>query len=215
MTLQYASLSDCWAAHTGASRRLSHWISSGSTSCRPQSAVLDYRLPAAQSSRSDRASLQDSRPAGLVRWHQDPMGVAEKPPVAREALVATAEMLLKVRRLRTKRFPEDLFADPAWDIFLDLFVSHMRGRRHSVSSVCIAAGVPSTTGLRWIGRLTEDGWLKRSIDTNDRRRSYVTLAPRTLEAVKLCLEDMSHEVIGRQTRSRSQAAYPLQLAMDV
>ena len=46
----------------------------------------------------------------------------------------------------------------------------------SVSSLCIAASVPSTTALRWIGQMTETGLLERASDPGDRRRAFTQLS---------------------------------------
>ena len=46
-------------------------------------------------------------------------------------------------------FGEGLFADPAWDIMLDLFAARIEGKDITVSSAGIAACVPPTTALRW------------------------------------------------------------------
>ncbi|MBB3537308.1 DNA-binding MarR family transcriptional regulator [Novosphingobium sp. BK486] len=68
-----------------------------------------------------------------------------------------------------------LFGEPAWDILLDLYIAHKRGTELQVSSVCLEAGVPSTTILRWIARLEREGLLYRQADTGDLRRRYVRL----------------------------------------
>src|SRR5690606_9764038 len=67
--------------------------------------------------------------------------------------------LLRARRLRDEFLPGDLFADPAWDMLLDLFAARLEQERVSVSSLCIASAVPPTTALRWIRTLTEKGLL--------------------------------------------------------
>src|SRR3546814_5506642 len=43
--------------------------------------------------------------------------------------------MLRLRRLRDRFFPGDLFADPAWDMLLDLMAAHLSGQRVSVSSL--------------------------------------------------------------------------------
>nr|WP_255476835.1 MULTISPECIES: winged helix DNA-binding protein [unclassified Novosphingobium] len=68
-----------------------------------------------------------------------------------------------------------MFGEPAWDILLDLYIAHKRGTELQVSSVCLEAGVPSTTILRWIARLEREGLLYRQADTGDLRRRYVRL----------------------------------------
>lgn len=92
--------------------------------------------------------------------------------------------LLRVRRMRDPLFPPDLFADPAWDIMLDLLAAHLEGRRVSVSSLCIAAAVPPTTALRWIRQLTDDGLLERRADPEDGRRVFITLSSTGLQAMR-------------------------------
>jgi MarR family transcriptional regulator, temperature-dependent positive regulator of motility len=68
-----------------------------------------------------------------------------------------------------------LFAEPAWDILLDLYIAHCRRADIQVSSVCLDAGVPSTTILRWIARLEDEGLIFREPDGSDARRRYVRL----------------------------------------
>jgi hypothetical protein len=75
--------------------------------------------------------------------------------------------IIKLRRMRERYFPPDLFADPAWDILLDLKAARQEGQHVSVSSLCIAAAVPPTTALRWITAMTESGMLVRRQDPAD------------------------------------------------
>ncbi len=83
--------------------------------------------------------------------------------------------LLRARRLREQFLPADLFADPAWDMILDLMAARLAGQRVSVSSLCIAAAVPPTTALRWIRQLTERGVFSRIDDPADGRRVFIEL----------------------------------------
>jgi hypothetical protein len=95
--------------------------------------------------------------------------------------------IIRARRLRDQYFGPDLFADPAWDILLDLFAAQLEKRTVAVSSLCIAAAVPATTALRWIKTLTDLGLLVRAADPQDGRRVYIELAPKTAERVEACL----------------------------
>ena len=90
---------------------------------------------------------------------------------------AKVRELIKLRRLRDQHFPPDLFADPAWDILLDLYAANLEGKSVSVSSLCIAAAVPPTTALRWITTMTEHGALVRKQDPQDARRVFIGLSP--------------------------------------
>lgn len=92
--------------------------------------------------------------------------------------------LIRARRLRDQMLPNDIFADPAWDILLDLMAAHLEGNRVSVSSLCIAAAVPPTTALRWIRQLTDTGLLLRQADNADGRRVFITLSSEGIRAVE-------------------------------
>lgn len=84
---------------------------------------------------------------------------------------------LLARRARSHILNDSWFADPAWDILLDLFASRCVGRNVSISSACIAANVPPTTALRWIEKLVDEGSLVRENDPTDRRRAYLHIVP--------------------------------------
>jgi hypothetical protein len=88
--------------------------------------------------------------------------------------------VIRARRLRSQYFASDLFADPAWDMLLDLFAASLERRRVSVSSLCIAAAVPPTTALRWIGTMHDAGLFGREADPGDRRRAYIVLSEKAL-----------------------------------
>ena len=104
-------------------------------------------------------------------------------------LVAKAESLLDVartsgsplinyseRRLRDRIFDDPtLFGEPAWDILLDVAAAEVDGQKLQISAVCIDAGIPQTTVLRWLGILEEHGLIWREADEGDRRRFYIRL----------------------------------------
>ena len=91
--------------------------------------------------------------------------------------------LIRKRQARARFFEADLFADPAWDILLDLTAARAEGRRVSVTSLCIASGVPPTTALRWIAQMTRQGLLRREEDLVDRRRAFIALSDSAVEAM--------------------------------
>jgi hypothetical protein len=92
---------------------------------------------------------------------------------AGEAAIIRA--MIRVRRLRNQFFPAELFADPAWDMLLDLMAARLEGRAVAVSSLCIASAVPPTTALRWIKTLTDAKLFERVADSNDGRRVFIEL----------------------------------------
>lgn len=91
--------------------------------------------------------------------------------------------MIAARQARAKFFDGDLFADPAWDMLLDLTAAHGERQRVSVTSLCIAAGVPATTALRWIKQLVENGVFERVADASDKRRAFIALSDRSLDAM--------------------------------
>jgi hypothetical protein len=91
--------------------------------------------------------------------------------------------IIRQRQLRAKFFDGELFADPAWDMLLDLTAARAEHTRVSVTSLCIASGVPPTTALRWIGQMTQSGLLERVEDDADRRRAFVALSAGAADAM--------------------------------
>ncbi|MEM1131964.1 MAG: hypothetical protein AAGH53_03415 [Pseudomonadota bacterium] len=102
-----------------------------------------------------------------------------------DSVITAAEVrqLIAQRRLRDRLFEGDLFADPAWDILLDLYASHLENISISVSSLCIAAAVPPTTALRWVSLMTRHGILQRRPDSEDKRRVYIELSEQAIAAM--------------------------------
>lgn len=92
---------------------------------------------------------------------------------------ATLRTIIGARGLRSRFFPSELFADPAWDILLDLSRAKLENQQVSVSSVCIAASVPMSTALRWVRQMTDAGLLRRWTDPKDRRRDLIALTDAT------------------------------------
>lgn len=133
-----------------------------------RSPSLDYMSPPA-ASRQRGASAATSLP---------------RPALVRE--------IIRQRQLRARFFEEGLFADPAWDILLDLTVAMGENKQVSVSSLCIAACVPPTTALRWISQMTEGGLLDRVRDPADRRRAFIELSDRAATAMARYFENLDN-----------------------
>lgn len=103
------------------------------------------------------------------------------------------QRVIRQRRVRDRHFETGLFADPAWDILLDLTLARAEDRRVSVSSLCIAAAVPATTALRWITLMTEKGILQREQDEDDKRRVFVTLSDSAAEAMGRYFDELGQD----------------------
>lgn len=90
--------------------------------------------------------------------------------------LSQARFIYAMRRRRDSAFEGfDLLGEPGWDILLDLFIGELESARIQVSSVCLVAGIPSTTILRWLTRLEADNLIYRAADNIDGRRRFVRL----------------------------------------
>ncbi|MEM6857810.1 MAG: winged helix DNA-binding protein [Pseudomonadota bacterium] len=102
----------------------------------------------------------------------------------RQAFAQIARATYAKRRKRTAIFGDpELFGEPGWDILLDLYIAQIEEKPVSVSSACIGSASPPTTGLRWLGVLTQQGLIMREHDPLDQRRVLVRLTDKALEAM--------------------------------
>jgi hypothetical protein len=143
--------------------------------------LAEFARTLARMAETDRVSAVADKP---VSFRPAPLGGFQAFPVGTEDLQSALDAkavrdLIKKRRLRERFFDASLFADPAWDILLDLKAAALEGQKVSVSSLCIAASVPPTTALRWISLMTEDGMLVRHHDPDDARRVFIELSEET------------------------------------
>ena len=82
------------------------------------------------------------------------------PVVFADRFTRGLRQIVRVRRARDRIFSSVLFADPAWDILLDLTLARLEGNSISVSSAAIAASVPTSTALRWLKHLMDAGLIE-------------------------------------------------------
>ena len=134
--------------------------------------------------------------SSLARLSTGPI-VAPLPPADQRSTAALAPLsaetvrnVIRARRLRGRFFSEKLFADPAWDMLLDLLQAEIAQLRVPVSSLCIAASVPATTALRWLKTLVSQGFFVRRPDPHDGRRVYVELAPDASHALRRYFDEV-------------------------
>jgi hypothetical protein len=96
---------------------------------------------------------------------------------------------IRLRRMRDAYFSGELFADPAWDMLLDLMAARLEGEKVAVSSLCIAAAVPATTALRWIKAMCDNGLFERHADPLDGRRIFIGLSQGAANAMTAYLNE--------------------------
>ncbi len=87
-----------------------------------------------------------------------------------------ARILAAQLNRRKAHFPEATLEDPQWMMMLELFIAAEEGRNVSISSLCFASGVPSTTALRHIRALVAKAMFERVSHSRDRRICHVRLS---------------------------------------
>lgn len=98
--------------------------------------------------------------------------------------------VIEARRARDRHFDRNLFGEPAWDMLLELFACELAQLRMTTSQLCVAAAVPATTALRWIGNLEQVGLIVRSDDPLDGRRVFVRLTQKGIEALSAYFKEV-------------------------
>lgn len=117
--------------------------------------------------------------------------LSTKPPAV-EQDVATlalevATKAVKCRRKRDRVLGGDLFVDPIWNVLLDLYIAQGRAHRVSISSACIAAGVPPTSAIRCCRMMEARGMIVREPDPTDKRRVFLRLTAACRESMTAIL----------------------------
>jgi DNA-binding MarR family transcriptional regulator len=132
----------------------------------------------------------DGTTRAIIRRFQEPH---INPSISRRLF----ESFYKIRRVRDRVFQEpDMFGEPAWDILLDLALANRDYRSVSVTSACIASCVPPTTALRWVSVLEAKGFVERTPDERDARRSYLMVTDKALGLLnKFSAEVVRHQLV--------------------
>jgi hypothetical protein len=135
--------------------------------------------------RIDRLDSRGSGSATAIDGQTAPAPAPALAPAAEGQLpdAKLVRRIIRQRQLRARFFDGDLFADPAWDMLLDLTAARIEGKQVSVTSLCIAAAVPPTTALRWIGQMVEADLFERVSDNVDRRRAFIALSDKAERAM--------------------------------
>jgi hypothetical protein len=100
--------------------------------------------------------------------------------------IERARAMYRNRRARNRHFDDSLFAEPSWDILLDLFIADEAGKSVSVSSACIGAAASHGTALRHLGSLQRKGLVERRAHSHDRRCQQVNIT----EAAAASMHDL-------------------------
>jgi DNA-binding MarR family transcriptional regulator len=122
----------------------------------------------------------------LVREAASAQPVLFAPEVVDAAMTESGlvDATIRSRRERAKQFPPGWFSDPAWDILLFLFRSHLRDARMTVGDVGHGTENRPTTTIRWLDIIESAGLLDRHRCTADTRRVFVFLNDRGVTAMR-------------------------------
>jgi len=76
----------------------------------------------------------------------------------------------------------------------------------TVSSAAIGAGVPQTTGLRWVTMLTDTGRVCRKPSKSDGRMVFVSLTESARETIEAYLDwVIANSIVGAEPSSSSSS----------
>lgn len=108
-------------------------------------------------------------------------GAISSQPADENVALANARASLGRRRLREKLFGDvRLVEGPAWEMLVDLYVSHLEQINLCIGSLCVTSGVPMTNAVRILAKLLEAHMVVRSPDLSDKRRCFIKLSDETL-----------------------------------
>ena len=109
-----------------------------------------------------------------------------------DLLAAIAQSEFHNRRRRDSLIRYDLFAEPAWDMLLDLYIEHHRGQPVAIDRLCAVSATASTTALRWLGLLIEKELVMRSSSAEEGGPVRVALSERGVGEMERYLRDFLH-----------------------
>lgn len=158
---------------------LARWQESGEQLARlgSEAARIAEALAAFSPGALERGPSREANREAAVRTGSRQEEEGRNEQTSRERLL----QLIHSRRVKAAFFSGKLFAEPIWDMLLELMECRLRNRPVSVSSLCIASGIPATTALRRLEELEEEGLVVRVPDPKDGRRQFLEL---TDEAAK-------------------------------
>ncbi len=145
------------------------------------------------SERRSAFGFEDGQPYSGESSASNPVRRVARPTLPNPQRVRT---MIKMRQLRGRYFGNDIFADPAWDMLLDLIAARAELRQISITSLCIASGVAPTTALRWITMMTEKGFFERREDDRDKRRAFIALSDKGATAAARYFARVENEQFG-------------------
>lgn len=116
-----------------------------------------------------------------VFWESHAPGAAPR-TITRDVLITAARQELTERRSRTEILGEGMFAEPAWETLLELYIEQ-QGTRFNIARLTSRLGLPPTTVLRWFTHLEDKQLVCRHANPTDQRAAFVSLTTRGIEGL--------------------------------
>lgn len=135
--------------------------------------------------------ISDGTPwANLLFSDKEVARRASAEPISRDELIARANAVLQTRRLRAQHFNRGMFAEPAWDILLLLYLADSSEGRQTIGHLAELVDTPLTTVLRWVGYLEKEHLAERKHHPTDRRIVFIKLTDKGRTALDAFLREM-------------------------
>lgn len=99
--------------------------------------------------------------------------------------------VIGARHSRDRLFGEELFADPAWDILLELSHAHLQRRTVTITHLLKHISASESTLLRWLEKLEQEGWMRRLTDTPG--PAPLELSPKGVAAMQKWISALARE----------------------
>lgn len=93
-------------------------------------------------------------------------------------------------RLRERVLCRQASCHPAWSLLIELLIAQLRKETRSVGTLTRAAGIRSTTALRWIDWLQGRRLIERHPDPRNRLRVFIGLSAEGRKIVRAMLVDV-------------------------
>jgi DNA-binding IclR family transcriptional regulator len=92
--------------------------------------------------------------------------------------------ILILRRARDEIFGRSLFAEPAWDMLLELYAAGLGGRRMSLRDIALAIKIPESVAARWVVALAAHGLVSSHGDPDRLGAPWLALTRRGAAQMK-------------------------------
>jgi DNA-binding MarR family transcriptional regulator len=90
-------------------------------------------------------------------------------------LLERAEAIMRIRQARERLMGRAMLGEPAFDLFLALYILSAKQGTVSITGLAQAAGIPSASAWRWLAYLVGKGFVSRCPSAVDRRIVSVRL----------------------------------------